>query len=371
MAVLKTLRSGLLTQGEEIPLFEKEFGAFVNSSECVAVSSGTGALHLMMLAQGVRPGQTVLTTPMTFAATSNSVLYCGGTVDFVDIDPATGLMDLNKLESRLRRKSSSETIVGLVMVHFAGQSANMEALASLADRFGLWVMEDGCHAPGAYFLNSANEKVEVGSCKYSLATAFSFHPVKHIAAGEGGMVATGDHAFASKVRQLRTHGITRDETSFMFDRDGSWYYEMQSLGFNYRMSDLHASLARSQLRRIDHNLASRRRIAARYSDAFNGTEVKCLMPGQNLESHAFHLFVVLVENRKKVFEFLRGNGIAPQVHYVPVHLHPYYRSLGFAPGDFPAAESYYSRALSIPIYPGLSDSEQDSVIHCILEATGS
>jgi UDP-4-amino-4,6-dideoxy-N-acetyl-beta-L-altrosamine transaminase len=364
-AVVDTLRSDFLTQGPRVTEFEEKFAAYVGAKYAVAVSNGTAALHLCTLALGVQPGQRVITTPITFAASANCVRYCGGEVHFADIDPATGLIDLQQVKQLLEAHPKGY-FSGLIPVDFAGLAVDMEAARALADAHGLWIIEDACHAPGSFFIDSHGTEHRCGSGQLAELAIFSFHPVKHIATGEGGMITTNDEALARHLRRLRTHGIEREATGLLRQDEGSWYMEMQELGYNYRISDILCALGISQLSRADEGLARRRALAAAYDAAFAQLPmVGVLAPGQ--PGHAYHLYVILVENRRGLYEFLRSKNILAQVHYVPVHRMPYYEKLGWQAGDFPQAEAYYARCLSLPLYPTLTDDEQAYVIACVQE----
>jgi UDP-4-amino-4,6-dideoxy-N-acetyl-beta-L-altrosamine transaminase len=364
-AVVATLRSDFLTQGPRVTEFEEKFATYVGAQFAVAVSNGTAALHLCALALDVQPGQRVITTPITFAASANCVRYCGGEVHFADIDPTTGLLDLAKVRALLEAHPKGY-FSGLIPVDFAGLAVNMEAARALANEFGLWIIEDACHAPGGFFLDSAGVARHCGSGQLAELAIFSFHPVKHIATGEGGMITTNDAALASRLRRLRTHGIEREATGLLRQDEGGWYMEMQELGYNYRISDILCALGVSQLARADAGLARRRQLAAQYDAAFAAApDIAVLAPGQ--PGHAYHLYVVLVENRRGLYEFLRTKNILAQVHYVPVHRMPYYEKLGWQAGDFPQAEAYYARCLSLPLYPTLTDEEQAYVVGCVHE----
>lgn len=367
-AVVETLRSDFLTQGPKIAEFEEAFASYVGAKYALAVANGTAALHLAALALGVGEGSRVITTPITFVASANCILYCGGTVDFVDVNEKSALLDLDLLEAKL--EASRHRYSGIVPVDFAGLPVDLERLRSIADRYGIWILEDACHAPGAAFRSKAGSWARCGSGAWADASIFSFHPVKHIASGEGGMITTNNRALFEKISLLRTHGITRDVALYQNDdmtAEGAWYYEMQELGFNYRMPDILAALGLSQLRRAEEGLARRRAIAKRYDQAFAGSRARPVLPGES-QLHAYHLYVVRVENRRSTYERLREKGILAQVHYVPVHLQPYYRRLGFKPGDFPVSEGYYASALSLPMFPGLSDEDVDRVISAVLES---
>jgi len=372
-AVVTALKGEFLTQGPAIIQFETAFAKYVNCKYAVAVANGTAALHLCALALNVSKGDKVITTPITFAASANCVRYCGGEVVFADIDPDTYLLDINAVRILLE-SSSKGTYKGIIPVDFAGRAVNLEALKNLANEFGLWIIEDACHAPGGYFTDTNQNKQKCGNGKYADLAIFSFHPVKHIACGEGGMITTNNQELYKSLLKLRTHGITRNATDFENDltfakgdesvNDGKypgWYMEMQALGYNYRLTDFQAALGLSQLKRADAGLIRRQEIAKNYSEAFAG---ELWIKGQSgfVEGHAYHLYIIEVENRLGLYNFLRESNIFPQVHYIPVHLMPYYRHLGWKEGDFDYAETYYKRCLSLPMYPTLTDKEQDFVI---------
>lgn len=363
-AVVTTLTSDFLTQGPAIADFEKAFAEYIGCRYAVAVSNGTAALHLAALALGVNENSHVLTTPITFAASANCIRYCGGKVSFVDIDPQTAVVDLNKLEERLKAAPLG-TYSGIVPVDFAGYPVNMEAVRKLADEYGLWVIEDACHAPGGFIIDSKQEKHSCGDGTYADLAIFSFHPVKHIACGEGGMITTNNDALYKKLLLLRTHGITKDPERLQ-ENHGGWYYEMQELGYNYRLTDFQAALGLSQLKRADDGLQRRREIAARYDQAFADTKMT-LLTSHPQNGHAYHLYVIQVDDRKDLYDYLRAHQIYAQVHYIPVHTFPYYKSIGYKLGDFPAAEAYYSKCLSLPMYPTLTDDEQNVVINHVLD----
>jgi UDP-4-amino-4,6-dideoxy-N-acetyl-beta-L-altrosamine transaminase len=363
-AVIEVLQSDFLTQGPKIQEFEEKFADYIGNKYAVAVSNGTAALHLSALALDVKPGDKVITTPITFAASANSVLYCGGEIDFVDIDPNTFLIDLDKLEEKLEAAPKG-TYKGVIPVDFAGLPVNTEKLQKIADKHGLWIIEDACHAPGGFFENSKEEKVYCGNGRYAELSIFSFHPVKHIATGEGGMITTNDKALYEKLLILRTHGITKDP-DLLEENHGGWYYEMQTLGYNYRLPDLSAALGISQLRKADAGLKRRREIAERYIEAFKDSDIKIQSMPKGF-SNAYHLFVIRTSRRKELYDYLRKNHIFAQVHYIPVHLQPYYKKMGFKKGDFPRAEKYYEPCLSLPMYPSLSNEEQHYVIDKILD----
>jgi len=362
-AVTDVLRGDFLTQGPEIARLEQAFCQYTGAAYSVAVSNGTAALHLAALALDVKPGSRYITSPITFAASANCVLYCGGEVWFADIDPETFTLSLEKTRTLLESKPKG-FFSGIIPVDFAGFPVNLEAFRRLADEFGCSIIEDACHAPGAQFLNSEDKWISAGDGKYADMAIFSFHPVKHIAAGEGGLITTNNEALYKKLILLRTHGITRDE-SLLVENHGGWYYEMHELGYNYRITDFQAALAHSQLKRANEGLARRREIAVRYHEAlkFSGVQVPVV---PDTVKHAWHLYVILSEQRKELYDYLRSKQIYCQVHYIPVHLMPYYRKSGYQNGDFPEAELYYSRCLSLPMFPTLTEDDQQYIIESIL-----
>lgn len=381
-AVVEALKSDFLTQGPAIQKFEEEFANFIGVKYAVAVSNGTAALHLATLALDVKPGQKVITTPITFAASANCIRYCGGEVVFCDINPQNYLIDLEKLEI-LIESNPKGTFAGIIPVDFAGYPVNLEKLNKIAKRNNLWVIEDACHSPGGFFIDSNNKKQLCGNGNFVDLSIFSFHPVKHIATGEGGMITTNDKRLFEKLLLLRTHGITKRQdlfentitlangaelnTDIVTENPTSypgWYYEMIELGFNYRITDIQAALGSSQLKRAHEGLDRRQYIAHKYNEAFK--ELNLSLPIVEPEYyHAYHLYVIQTDQRLKLYNFLKENKIFTQVHYEPVHLQPYYRKLGWKPGDFPEAEKFYSRCLSLPMYPSLSDAQQDFVIEKI------
>ncbi|MEM7102967.1 MAG: UDP-4-amino-4,6-dideoxy-N-acetyl-beta-L-altrosamine transaminase [Bacteroidota bacterium] len=363
-AVAHVLKEDFLTQGPRIDAFEAAFAEYIGCKYAVAVANGTAALHLAALALDVDENTRVIGTPITFSASSNCIRYCGGHVTFADIDPETVLLDIDKVREILEQHPKG-TFSGIVPVDFAGHPVNLEQYRTLADEYGLWILEDACHAPGGYFTDSSGVKQHSGNGKYAELAIFSFHPVKHIACGEGGMITTNDKALYDKLKILRTHGITRDP-ALISESPGGWYYEMQMLGYNYRLTDIQCALGMSQLKKAGAGLARRREIAAIYDAAFANTKVETISPPKD-GGHAYHLYVIKTENRKGLYDHLRSNGIFGQVHYIPVHTLPYYRELYPEQGQFPHAEAYYDQCLSIPMYPTLSDDEQQYVIRKVLE----
>ncbi|MCE2964723.1 MAG: UDP-4-amino-4,6-dideoxy-N-acetyl-beta-L-altrosamine transaminase [Alphaproteobacteria bacterium] len=360
-AVVRTLESDYLTQGPAIPAFERAFADAHGAAHAIAVNSATAALHIVYQALGLGKGDTLWTVPNTFVATANAARYLGADVDFVDTDAATFLMCPKDLAARLEKANAAGCLPKIITpVHFAGQSAAMKEIHTLAQRYGVAVVEDASHAVGAEY-NGA----PVGSCPYSDAAVFSFHPVKIITTGEGGMITTRNPALAHKVASLRTHGITKTAAEFENTADGGWYYEMQDLGLNYRLTDIQAALGLSQLQTLPENIARRRALARRYQAALSGTPGLTLQQANPDGESSWHLFVVLFENaatRRRAYDTLKEKGIYTQVHYMPVHLQPYYQRLGFQKGQYPHAEEYYSRCLSLPMFHTLTDAQQDYVI---------
>jgi len=355
-AVVGVLQSDWLTTGPAVERFERAVAGRCGAAHAVAVFNGTVALHLACRALGLGPGDTLWTTPNTFVASANCALYCGASVDFVDIDPRTYNMSASALEQKLLSAKKIPKIV--VPVHFAGQPCDMRAIGALAKKHGFAVVEDASHAVGATYRGEA-----VGNCRHSDITVFSFHPVKIVTTGEGGMTLTNDENLARQLRLLRTHGIDREKSK----TEGGWFYEQVDLGYNYRITDLQAALGESQLKRLDAFLARRRELAARYDRLL--ADLPLTRPWQHPDGvSAWHLYVVQVENRRKVFDALRAAGIGAAVHYIPVHLQPHYRKFGFKPGDFPHAEAYYARALTLPLFPRMSDLDQDQVVEAVRKA---
>jgi UDP-4-amino-4,6-dideoxy-N-acetyl-beta-L-altrosamine transaminase len=374
-AVVAALQSDYLTQGPKIIEFEVEFAKYVGSKYAVVVSNGTAALHLCTLALGVKEGDKVITTPITFAASANCVRYCNGEVVFADIDPSTYLLDIEKVRTLLENAPIG-TYKGIIPVDFAGRAVDLEAFRKLADEYNLWIIEDACHAPGGYFEDSKSNIQKCGNGNFADLAIFSFHPVKHIACGEGGMVTTNDETLYKKLLALRTHGITKNELEFSNSVEfangndvestnyPAWYMEMQTLGFNYRLTDFQAALGSSQLKRADEGLINRRAIASNYSKAFKDAQ---FIKGHSgfVAGHAYHLYIIEVENRLGLYNHLRENKVFAQIHYIPCHLMPYYRQLGWKEGDFLHAESYYKGCISLPMYPTLTINEQNYVVQLI------
>jgi UDP-4-amino-4,6-dideoxy-N-acetyl-beta-L-altrosamine transaminase len=365
-AVIAVLKSEWLTQGAAVPAFEHALATYTGARHVVAVANGTAALHLAYLALDLGPGDWLWTVPNTFVATANAALYCGARVDFVDIDPLTYLMSVEALSEKLLLAEHAGKLPKIVApVHFAGQSCDMRAIHSLAQRYGFRVVEDAAHAIGADYLDG-----KVGSACYSDIAIFSFHPVKIITTGEGGALSTNDARLAERVSELRTHGITRDIAHMEGQSHGPWYYEQTELGLNYRLTDIQAALGLSQMKRLDAFVTRRRALAARYDDELQNLAL--VIPYQADHSRsAYHLYPIwlrlehLKASRREIFESLRNSGIGVQVHYIPVHLQPYYRKQGFKLGDFPVAERYYEGEITIPLFAAMTDVEQSLVIERI------
>ncbi len=371
--VVETLKSDYLTQGPKIAEFEEAFSNYVGSKYAVAVSNGTAALHLCAMALNVQEGDKVITTPITFAASANCVRYCGGEVVFADIDPETYLLDIKKVR-KLLEASPKGTYKGIIPVDFAGRAVDLEAFRNLANEYNLWIIEDSCHAPGGYFVDSNENKQHCGNGNFADLAIFSFHPVKHIACGEGGMITTNDEKLYKELLKLRTHGIVKEEdlyeNSIEFaggkEQYPGWYMEMQELGYNYRLTDFQAALGISQLSRADEGLDKRKSIALNYQNDFNGAD---FLKGQSgvVEGHAYHLYILEIDDRLGLYNFLRKNNIYAQIHYIPCHLMPYYKHLGWKKGDMPNAEKYYEHCISLPMYPTLTFEQQNLVIDKVKE----
>ncbi|MGK0364016.1 MAG: UDP-4-amino-4,6-dideoxy-N-acetyl-beta-L-altrosamine transaminase [Saprospiraceae bacterium] len=357
--VVDTLQSDFLTQGPMVQAFEKSFAKYIGAEYAVAVSNGTAALHLSALALGLKPGQKVITTPITFAASANCIEYCGAEVVFADIDPETALLDINKVRELIESHPKG-TFAGIIPVDFAGYPLDLEAFRALAEEHGLWIIEDACHAPGGWFEDSKGVKNNCGNGAYADLAVFSFHPVKHIACGEGGMITTNDQALYEKLLLLRTHGITKNP-DLLQENHGNWYYEMQTLGYNCRLSDLNCALGLSQLNRAEEGIERRLEIADNYDNLLSCFPFKLINPTKG-KSHAYHLYIIQTDYRKELYDYLRSNGIYAQIHYIPVHTMPYYKNKGWKEGMFPHAEKYYAKCLSLPMFPSLTNEEQEFVI---------
>lgn len=376
-AVKEALLSDYLTQGPRIKEFEDNFAKYIGCKYAVAVSNGTAALHLSAMALNVKPGDKVITTPLTFVASANCVRYCGGEVVFADIDPETYLLDLASVKELLE-SSPKGTYAGIIPVDFAGRAVNLEEFKKVADEYDLWILEDACHAPGGFFVDANNDKQFCGNGNFAELAIFSFHPVKHIASGEGGMITTNDESLYKKLLLYRTHGITKGDSVFPYTNSiefatggykdettyPGWYMEMKELGYNYRLTDFQAALGNSQLKRAAKGLEKRRKIAEIYNEAFKDKEY---IFGQSgiVAGHAYHLYVIEVKDRLNLYNYLREKNVFAQIHYIPAHLMPYYRQFGYNKGDFLVAENYYKHCISLPMYPTLLKEEQDYVIEMI------
>jgi UDP-4-amino-4,6-dideoxy-N-acetyl-beta-L-altrosamine transaminase len=362
-AVVRVLRSDWLTQGPAVETFEHALAAYCGATHAVAVCNATAGLHLACRALGLGPGDELWTSPNTFVASANCALYCGASVDFVDIDPRTYNLSVAALEDKLQRAQRDGRLPKiLVAVHFAGQPCDMAGIAALAKRYGFMVVEDASHALGALYRGA-----RVGAGEYSDAAVFSFHPVKIITTGEGGMVTTSRPELANRLRLLRSHGTTTAPELMESPSEGPWYYQQVDLGYNYRMTDLQAALGESQLQRVTDFVERRRALAKRYHQLLADLPLTLPWEVPDVQS-SFHLFVVRMDlsrpglSRRRLVEAMRTEGVFAHVHYIPVHLQPYYRRMGFAPGDFPQAEAYYREALTLPLYPGLGEVAQEQVV---------
>ena len=368
-AVVTVLRSGYLTQGPAVPRFEKLIAAHVGATHAVAMNSATSALHLACLALGLGPGDLLWTSPVTFVASANCGLYCGAEVDFVDIDLRTYNLCPKALERKLVRAKKAGRLPKIVVpVHLSGQPCDMQAIHALSQRYGFRIIEDASHAIGGKY-----QEDFIGNCRYSDITIFSFHPVKIITTAEGGLALTNDAELAGKMVLLRSHGITRDPVHMTHTPDGSWYYQQIDLGFNYRMTDLQAALGISQMERLDDYVSRRHVLAKRYDSLLRALPV--ITPWQQPDSYsALHLYVIRLQldkidkHHRAVFDSLREQGIGVNLHYIPVHTQPYYQQMGFKIGDFPEAERYYAEAISLPMYPKMSKSQQDQVVLALEKA---
>jgi len=358
-AVVSTLQSDYLTQGPKIKEFETKFAEYVGAEYAVAVNNATSGLHISVLALNLTKRDRVITTPITFVATANCIRYAGGEVWFADINPETYLLDINSVRKLIESKPKG-FFKGIIPVDFAGLPLNMEKYRELADAHNLWIIEDACHAPGGSFTDSKGLKNFCGNGNYANIGVFSFHSVKHIACGEGGMLTTNSEKLYKKLMLLRTHGVIKDN---MQVNHGKWYYEIHELGFNYRLTDIQSTLGITQLAKNKKGVERRNELANRYKKAFEGKIKFQSLPKKRLNAH--HLFIIEVDNRKELYNYLRLNNIFTQIHYIPVHTLPYYKKRGYQEADLSNAENYYSRCLSLPMYPTLSNDEQDIVIELI------
>lgn len=368
-AVVDVLRSDFLTQGPAVPAFETSITDYCGVTHAVAMNSATSALHIACLALGVGPGDSVWTSPVTFVASSNCALYCGASVDFVDIDPCTYNMSVDRLSEKLLLAEQSGNLPKVVIpVHLCGQPCDMAAIHALGTKYGFRIIEDASHAIGGRYLGEA-----IGNCRYSDITVFSFHPVKIITTAEGGMAVTNDEKLSKRMQRLRSHGITREVGDMTHAPDGPWYYQQIDLGYNYRMTDIQAALGISQMRRLDDLVAKRHAIARRYDEQL--AEMPVVTPWQHSDGYSgFHLYVIrlkqdqITKTHRQVFEALRAGGIGVNLHYIPVYLQPYYAGLGYKQGYCAESEKYYAEAISLPMYSTLTETQQDRVCEALMKA---
>lgn len=358
--VIKTLRSDFLTQGPKVAEFENAICKYTGAKYAVAVANATAGLHIAMMALDIGSGDEVITSPITFLASANCALYVGASPKFVDIDSSTACIDVKKLEQAITQKTKV-----IIPVHFAGQSCDMKAIKEIADKHNLFVVEDSAHAIGSNYLSK-----KVGCCEFSDMSIFSFHPVKNMTTGEGGVITTNNEKLYKKLLLLRSHGMTKDQ-QILTKNDGPWYYEMHEFGFNYRLTDIQASLGISQLKKIEKFKKRRREIVEFYKKSFLNDERFSFLEEKDYANSCFHLFPLLIDfdkikiSKKDLFLKLQENGLHLQVHYIPVHLQPFYQKLGFKEGDFPNAEEYYKKTISLPVYYGLSDGDLSVVVKII------
>jgi len=359
-AVVKTLTGDFLTQGPKVKEFEDRFAEYIGVKFAVAVNNATAGLHLAVLALGLKERERVITTPITFAASANCIRYAGGEVWFADIDPDTYLLSIESTKKLIESKPKG-FFKGIIPVDFAGLPVDLEAFKDLAKKHDLWIIEDACHAPGGYFTDSKSNKQMCGNGNYADIGIFSFHPVKHIACGEGGMITTNSEALYKKLSLLRTHGITKDN---MEENHGGWYYEMQELGFNYRLTDIQSALGITQLAKNETGVKRRNEISVNYTKAFQNKIKYQSLPKGTYNAH--HLFVIEVAERKGLYDFLRTHNVFAQIHYIPVHTLPYYKTIGYGHANLDHSENYYAKCISLPMYPSLSNEEQAFVIEKVL-----
>jgi UDP-4-amino-4,6-dideoxy-N-acetyl-beta-L-altrosamine transaminase len=366
-SVIKVLQSDFLTQGSQVPLFEKTVSNYCGAAFGVAVNSATSALHIACLALGLGKGDWLWTSPNSFVASANCGLYCGAKIDFVDIDPQTYNLSAEELERKLIQAKQDDNLPKIVIpVHFSGQSCDMKKIHSLSQEYGFKIIEDASHAIGGKYLDQP-----IGGCQYSDITVFSFHPVKIITTAEGGLATTNDKELSERMQLFRSHGVTRNPELMSKLSEGGWYYQQVDLGFNYRMTELQAALGVSQMQRLDEFVTQRHILQERYDSLLNGLPI--IKPHQSQDSYsALHLYPIQIDvdsvgkGREKIFDELRQNGIGVNVHYIPIHTQPYYLQFGFKVGDFPNSESYYNRAISIPLFHAMTAEQQDEVLNVLM-----
>lgn len=362
-AVVAVLKSDYLTQGPAVKAFESALSEYTGAGYAVVFSSGTAALHAAYFAAGIRPGDEIITSPITFVATANACLYSAAVPVFADVEPDTGNMDVLKIEKKITEHTKL-----LVPVHYSGHSVDLQAVSDLAGKYNILVIEDACHAFGAEYKGQ-----KIGNCAYSDMTVLSFHPVKHITTGEGGAVLTNKPEYFKRLLMFRSHGISRED--FVNEPHGDWYYEMRSIGFNYRMTDIQAALGMSQLKKLDRFVERRREIADIYSGEFKDNPHFDIPPERDYASSSYHLYPVRLKDsckdkKREIFKRLRDEGIGVQVHYIPVYLHPYYNELGYRKGLCPVAEDFYCREISIPVYPAMEYGDIRRVIEKVYKVFG-
>lgn len=366
-SVVDVLKSDFLTQGPQVPSFEKLLMRLTGAEHAVCVNSATSALHIACLALDVAAGDIVWTSPITFVASANCALYCGATIDFVDIDRDTNNMSVDALEEKLKKAKKDDQLPSVVIpVHMGGLSCDMQSIYKLSIEYGFKIIEDASHAIGGRYRGAM-----VGSCEFSDITVFSFHPVKIITTAEGGAALTNNRQLAEKLTLLRSHGVTRDPNQMTHESEGGWYYQQVALGFNYRMTDLQAALGSSQITRVESFIQKRNELAKRYHSAFAGLPLEVPMDDPTVLS-SYHLYIIKVPDKSAVdryhlYNYLQDKDIGVNVHYIPVHLQPYYKNLGFSAGDFPEAERYYEKAISLPLFPQLTYTDQDYIISKVRE----
>ena len=364
--MVKILKSEFLTQGPQVKIFEKAISDYCNVKYSIAVNSATSALHLSCLSLGLKKDDWVWTSPITFVASANCAFYCGANVDLVDIDPKTYNICVESLEKKLKKAKEESKLPKIVIpVHLAGQSCDMKSIHALSKQYGFKIIEDASHAIGGKYKDK-----NVGSCSFSDITVFSFHPVKIITTGEGGVAVTNNKKLADKISLLSSHGITRDATKMTHEPDGDWYYQQIGLGFNYRMTDIQAALGTSQLKRLDEFISKRHKIAERYNSMLEDFQIE--LPYQFKESHSsYHLYIIRVKDsneHKKIFNFLRNNNIWVNIHYIPIYKQPFFKNASNITYDLPNAENYYKTAMSIPIFPSMTEKDQDTVVSVLRKA---